>query len=240
MYQPHKYRAWAESSDLISFIVNVEETNLFISARTNLVHKAYRLVRKYRNSMERYILDHPEFLTSLKPVEVDKHAPVIVRSMAEAARWAGVGPMAAVAGAIAEFVGTELAKYSTDIIIENGGDLYIRSTTNRNIGIYAGISILSGKISIKIEGHRTPCGICTSSGTVGHSLSFGKADAVTIIALSAVTADATATACANLVHTAEDIPHALELAQRVPGVTGAMVIIGDRLGVWGEVTLKNI
>jgi hypothetical protein len=195
-------------------------------------------VLKYREIIERYISGHSDFLTSLKPVIVEPDAPVIIRDMADSAEMAGVGPMAAVAGAVAQFVGEELQEYSPDVIIENGGDIYIRSTADRLIGIHAGDSPLSGKLALAIVAVETPCGICTSSGIVGHSLSFGKADAVTIIAPSASLADATATACGNIVQTADDIQRGLDLAAGIKGIIGAVIIKGDRVGVWGRITLR--
>jgi ApbE superfamily uncharacterized protein (UPF0280 family) len=136
--------------------------------------------------------------------------------------------------------GEELLEYSADIIIENGGDIYVRSTQDRIIGIYAGDSPLSGKLGIEITPKETPCGICTSSGTVGHSLSFGKADAVTILARSAIVADAVATACGNIVQNPGDIEKGLDLVTKAGDVTGAVIIIGDRVGVCGAVRLKRL
>lgn len=238
MYQPRKYRSWAESKDLISYTVSEKETNLLISTCTKLERKAMRLALKYRQVIEKYILFNPEFLTSLKPLSVTYRAPAIISLMADAGRKAGVGPMAAVAGAVAQCIGLELGDYSPEVIIENGGDIYISSRTRRSVAIYAGNSVLSGKLKIQLEGHQTPCGVCTSSGTVGHSLSFGKADAVTIIAPSAALADAVATACGNLIHTPADISQGLEFARGIDGITGAVIIIGDRMGVWGDVNLQ--
>ena len=240
LYQPRTYRQSHESADLVSFTVSVAETNLFVSTRSDLERKTHRLVLKYRGILERYIAGRPDFLTSLKPVAVEGNAPLIVRDMAGAARRAGVGPMAAVAGAMAQFIGEELLKYSADVIIENGGDIYIKSTRDRVIGIYAGNLPLSGKIGIEIAAAETPCGICTSSGAMGHSLSFGKADAVTIIAPSASQADAAATACGNVIQTADDIERGLALAESISSVTGAVIIVGDRVGAWGRVRLKRL
>lgn len=240
IYQPRTYRSQHVSPDLVSFTVSVKETNLFVSATRDLERKTHRLVLKYRGILEKYIAGHPDFLTSLKPVEVEPDAPPIVRDMAEATRKAGVGPMASIAGAVAKFIGEELSKYSPDVIVENGGDIYINSTQSRVIGIFAGGSPLSGKIGIELMPNETPCGICTSSGTVGHSLSFGKADAVTIIAPSATLADAVATACGNVVQTADDIDKGLSVASNTIGVVGAVIITGDRIGAWGSVRLKRL
>ena len=237
MYQPRTYRSWVKNKDLITFNAVVEETDCSISAATNLESKALRLIRKYRAMLKKYISTHPLFLTTLEPIRVESDAPIIVKMMAEAGAKASVGPMASVAGAIAYFVGEELAKYSPEIIIENGGDIYLRSFKDRIIGIYAGKSPLSGKIGLEISGKETPLGISTSSGTVGHSLSFGKADAVVVLANDAVLSDAVATGIGNLVLTASDIPGNIEHARRIPGVRGIVIIKDAEMGVWGEVKL---
>ena len=239
-FQPRYYRDWSKDRDLVSFNIVVKETDLYIRARSNLQKKAHRLVVKYRAMLEHYIAHFPLFLTSLVPVEVAAGAPHIVDVMAEAAQKAGVGPMAAVAGAIAEEVGKELLPYSDELIIENGGDIYINSDRRRLIGIYAGTSPLSGRVALEISSRRTPLGICTSSGTVGHSLSFGRADAAVVLSDSAALADAAATAVGNRVVQTSDITAALELAQKIDGVTGAVVIKDDRMGVWGDVTLSPL
>src|SRR4030042_7047521 len=185
MYEPRTYRHWIKDKDLVSFTVVVKETDLYVRASRNLKSKTLRLVLKYREGLESYIERHPAFLTSLEPVAVGDDAPRIVQLMADSARKVGVGPMASVAGAIAEFVGTELLAFSPEVIIENGGDIYLKSLEKRVVGIYAGKSPLSGKIGLEINGEDTPLGISTSSGTVGHSLSFGKADAAIAISPSA-------------------------------------------------------
>jgi ApbE superfamily uncharacterized protein (UPF0280 family) len=237
MYQPRTYRHWVKDKDLVSFNVVVKETDLYIRATTNLKRKTFRLVLKYRDALERYIERHPSFLTSLEPIAVEDDAPRIVSEMAEAATKAGVGPMAAVAGAIAEFVGSQLLAFSPEIIIENGGDIYLRSQKERLIGIYAGKSPLTGKIALEINGQDTPMGICTSSGTVGHSLSFGKADAAIVLSPSATLADAAATAIGNLIIQPSDIPAGIELAQSINGLKGVVIIKDDKMGLWGEVNI---
>jgi len=237
MYEPRTYRHWVKDKDLISFNIAVKETDLYIRALTNLKRKALKLVLKYRDALERYVERHPIFLTSLKPLPVDNGAPLIVRSMSESASKVGVGPMASVAGAIAEFVGNELLAFSPEIIVENGGDIYLKSSKTRLIGIYAGKSPLTGKIALEINGQDTPLGICTSSGTVGHSLSYGKADAVIALSRSATLADAAATAIGNLIKQPDDIPSGLEFAKSIDGLKGVLIIIDDKLGLWGEVKI---
>ena len=237
MYEPRTYRHWVKDKDLIPFNIVVKETDLYIRASTNLKRKALKLVSKYRDTLERYIERHPTFLTSLEPVPVDDNAPRIISEMAEAAEKVGVGPMASVAGAIAEFVGKELLAFSPEVIVENGGDIYLKSLRERTIGIYAGKSPLSGKLGLEIKGQDTPLGICTSSGTVGHSLSYGKADAVIVLSKSATLADAAATAIGNLIIQPNDIPSGIEFAQGIEGLKGVLIIKGDKMGLWGKVKI---
>ncbi len=240
MYEPRRYRSWIRDTGLISFNVIVKETDLHVSTVSNLRSKTERLVIKYREKLEKYITEHPLFLTSLAPVAVEENAPDIVRAMASAGEKMGVGPMAAVAGAISEFVGNELLEYSPEVIIENGGDIYLRSLKPKVVGIYAGRSRFTGKIGIEIEPGDAPTGISTSSGTVGHSLSFGKADAVTVLSGSATLADAAATAIGNMISESEDIPKGIEFAKSVTGLTGIVIIIDNKIGVWGKIKLSQL
>lgn len=236
-YQPRTYRHWIEGKDLISFTVTAKETDIYIRANSNLQRKAYKMVLKYRKQVEDYIEKEPEFLTSLKPLAIPANAPRIVVDMIEAGRKANVGPMAAVAGAIAEYVGRELLEFSPEIIIENGGDIFLKIKQKRVVGIYAGDSPLSGKVGLEIKPQDTPLGICTSSGTVGHSLSFGKADAVVVTAGSAMLADAAATAICNKVRKPDDINVTIEMGRNIAGLKGIIIILGKNIGVWGEIKL---
>ena len=236
-YQPRTYRHRIESKDLAAFTVVEKETDLFIRAATNIQRKAHRIVLKYRQQLEEYILKNPEFQTSLKPLAAPPEAPYIVKEMIEAGQKAGVGPMAAVAGAVAEFVGKELLEFTPEVIVENGGDIFLKTDKPRIVGIYAGDSPLTGKIGLEIEPNDTPLGICTSSGTVGHSLSFGIADAVAIVAKSAALADAAATAVGNLVKKPSEINIAIEMGRNIVGVLGIVIIVGGDIGVWGSVKL---
>ncbi|MCX7709244.1 MAG: UPF0280 family protein [Clostridia bacterium] len=240
MYEERLYRKLFKGINLEFFNVCVLETDLTIGANTNLYEAALASVSKYRKQLEQYIQLHPMFLTSLEPVEAEPGAPGIVLKMCEAAQKAGVGPMAAVAGAISELVGLELLNYSDEVIVENGGDIFIKTKMNRRVGVYAGNSPFSEKLAVVIEADRTPLGICTSAGTVGHSLSFGKVDAAMILSKDTFLADAVATATGNIVKTPEDIEKALEFAMGIEGIEGALVIIGDKMGAKGNIRLVRI
>jgi ApbE superfamily uncharacterized protein (UPF0280 family) len=149
--------------------------------------------------------------------------------------------MAAVAGAFAQAAGEFLAAYSTEVIVENGGDIYMYTTKDRIVGIYAGPhSPYTGVMGIKIAAGQQPLGICTSSGTVGPSFSYGKADAAIILATDALLADAAATALGNRVQTPEDVGPAVEFAATLPGVSGALAICGRALAAWGAVELADL
>jgi len=234
------YREWIES-DLAGFEVKVAESDIFILADRLLKNEAESAVIKYRREIEEYIRMMPEFQTSLKPLtiseEVLNSSPDIIKKMLVASRKTAVGPMAGIAGAIAEFVGMDLLKFSSEIIVENGGDIFIKTAKDKEFGIYAGNSPLSGKIAILIKSEETPLGICTSSGTVGHSLSFGKADAVCVVAKDTTLADTAATAICNVMKTKEDIEKALNFSKTIEHVNGCVIIYGDKIGTIGKIEL---
>jgi ApbE superfamily uncharacterized protein (UPF0280 family) len=240
MYQPRTYRRWIKDDGLVSFNVIVKETDLHIRAERNLEAEAIEAIIKHRKPLEEYIESHPLFLHSLEPYSVEEDAPDIVRDMARAARTVGVGPMAAVAGAIAEAVGRDLLMHSPEAIVENGGDIFMKVSRTSLIGIYAGVSPFTGKIALEINPQETPLGICTSSGTVGHSLSLGAADAVIILSHSAAMADAAATATGNKIIDAGDIDSVIEQVKVVPELVGVVIIKGDRMGMWGDVKLVSL
>jgi ApbE superfamily uncharacterized protein (UPF0280 family) len=244
-YTDRFYRQSYRQVDLIHFQASVAETDLYIGVRKGqysreLAAYAEKTIRDVRRPLEEYIQRDPGFLKALAPHALLPGAPEIVRIMAEAAGMADVGPMAAVAGAIAEAVGKCLAKRSRDVIVENGGDIFLSSASIRRVGIFAGESALSNRLALEIRPNETPLGICTSSGKVGPSLSFGKTDAVVILSHSAALADAVATACGNIVQTAGDLEKALDLAAGIAGVTGAVIIIGEHLAARGNVRLVPV
>jgi uncharacterized protein len=239
MYEPRDYRHWVSDRDLVSFHVALRETDLLIRADRDLTDDALAAARRCRADLEAYISSHPHFAVSLEPVPVESSAPSLVKDMADAARRAGVGPMAAVAGAIAEQVGTALLALTEEVIVENGGDIYIVSSKVRSIGVYAGESGLTGRVAFVVRPEDTPLGICTSSGTVGHSLSFGEADAVTVFSPSTALADAAATSIANRVSSARDIAQALEYALTIEGLKGVAIIKDDKMGIQGDLTLAD-
>jgi ApbE superfamily uncharacterized protein (UPF0280 family) len=245
-YQERTYRYLFAQKDMLHFQITHKDSDLDIGIPREqfcpeMVSRAKALIEAYRRQLEMYIEGHPHFAFTLVPCDTLPEAPAIAREMAAAARMAGVGPMAAVAGAIAQYVALDLVGPTAEIIVENGGDIYLNSYRPRNIGIYAGeSSCFSNRLALKVTPELCPLGICTSSGTVGHSLSFGHADAAVIMATSAPLADAVATAAANVVQQPLDVEKAARLAATIPGVLGAVIIAGDKLAAWGKVTLERV
>lgn len=244
-YEHRNYRSLHTAGDLHYFKVRIKESDLAIgvdkeSYADSLVPFCREELYKIRKTIENYICRQPEFKTSLVPIDLLPEAAEIIGHMGKAARAAGVGPMAAVAGAVAERIGLKLATRCREIIVENGGDLYLQSSQPRIIAVFAGQSCFSYKVGIKINASESPLGICTSSGTVGPSLSFGRADAVVIKGETGALADAVATAAANRVQTREDLLKAVEFVQQIKGITGILVIKDDKMAAWGQMEIVPI
>lgn len=238
MFKEREYRRWVKSDGLVTFEVKEAQTDLLISASRNLEKQARESVLNLRGQIESYIKKDRSFYSSLEPVKVASDAPDIVKTMSGAAEKAGVGPMAAIAGAIAEYVGRGLAVYSDEIIVENGGDIFIKTNIIRRIGIFAGeFSPFTGKIALEIGPSQKGVGVCTSSGTISHSLNFGKADAVCIISDNTALADAVATIAGNAIKAKDDIEKGINIAKSVDGVKGVLIIIQDKMGSWGDIKL---
>lgn len=203
---------------------------------TEMRQLAWDWLQFYRRQIATYLSRDTSFQASLAPIPPLPDAPEIIRSMCAAAELAGVGPMAAVAGAVAEFVGRKLAEESSEVIVENGGDVWLCGQTMRSVLVHAGRSEWSERVAVRLR-LDGPLSVCTSSGTIGHSLSFGRADAALAVSRDASLADAAATAIGNRVKTKADIEEALSFADSIPGISGSLVIIGDQLGVRGQVEL---
>jgi uncharacterized protein len=239
-YTERAYRRTVKASDLVSFQVRVKETDLWVSTRERLEKETRDLVLHARHQIESYISSHPDFLTTLEPYPDDPLAPPVVKEMISATRPSGVGPMASVAGAIAEFVGQGLLKSTGQVIVENGGDIFLMAKRPVTVSIFAGASPLSEKLGLLIPARQMPIGVCTSSGTVGHSLSLGAADAACVLAASAALADGAATALGNRIQGKKDLAGVGDWAAGIPGVLGCLAILGDRMTAWGDIELVEL
>ncbi len=240
MYEERTYRAVSRPRDLLCYEVVYKETDLLCCTSVDLKPLIEGRVLFYRNQLDSYVAQRPEFSESLAPVAPDPLAPTIAREMIAAATVIGVGPMACVAGAVAEFVGRDIDRFSDEYIIENGGDICLRTRKERRVVLHAKDSPYSEKIGIRIKPSGNVCGICTSSATVGPSLSLGKADAVCVLSGSALFADGLATRLGNLVRREDDIRAALEDGKHFEGVSGILIIMGKSLGAWGDIDLIEV
>ncbi|MCM8760219.1 MAG: UPF0280 family protein [Candidatus Omnitrophica bacterium] len=233
------YRTFSKSAGLKSFQVRVEETDLLVLAEKNLKVEIEKEVIKQREIIKSYIKHHPEFYTSFSPVPCESEQEII-KLMCVSAMATETGPMASVAGAIAESVGLKMLLMSNQIIIENGGDIFAKMDREFTAGIYAGSSPLSLKIGIVLPGRAEPFGIATSSGTVGHSFSYGKADAVTVVSSSAAFSDGAATYFGNLIKDHIEQEKIETELKKFPFIEGLLIIKGKEIFLWGEIELKKL
>lgn len=227
-----------------SFTLAVKETDIWVAVDgdvsvSGLAEKLENYIWRQRTYLEKYLEQDPRFQKALTPYLVKPDAPELAVYMARAANQAGVGPMAAVAGAFAQLVGEWLLDYTSQVIVENGGDIFCCCTQPLHVGVYAGSSPFSGRLVVEVHASGEPRGICTSSATVGPSYSKGRADAAVIVAADAMLADAVATAAANKVLTPEDLEAGTSFAMGIEGVEGVLIIINDKLAACGNIQLRQ-
>ncbi len=234
-YEPRDYRYLVPDGDWRQQTVICNETDIQVYATRDLVEGVNQAIHQARGIIGAHIKQEPEFATSLEPVANNVKAHDLVAWMKEASHKAGVGPMASVASAINQYVADLI--HDPELMLENGGDLYIRSRAHRKVLIHAGSSPLSEQLALLVPPAPEGIGVCTSSGTVGHSLSFGQADAAIVISKDPLLADACATALGNRVKEEGDIDQALEWVSGLRDIEGALVILGEKIGLIGDVHL---
>jgi ApbE superfamily uncharacterized protein (UPF0280 family) len=223
--------------DLIKRAFHLKESNCtIISDREDTIEKAVKAIEHHRGHLEKYIQEHQEFLYSLKPVPVGK-GPRVVKLMAEASLKADVGPMAAVAGVLADLAVEEMVDAGSKVaVVENGGEVSAVSNQSIDIALAAGDAPLSREMGFRLK--EFPVGVATSSGLYSHALSFGEAEVVTIFAVDAGVADAAATAVANLIK-GDDvrgiIKQGVDRALDIEGVKGVFILYRGIVGKAGQV-----
>lgn len=237
VYEPRTYRDFDETGPFKTFRVVIETSDLYVKAHLVLEKETEELIRTCRGQIEAAIARRPEFLKSLVPIEQDPADGPVAAKMIKAGKKAGTGPMAAVAGAVAEFVGRALLRKSPEVIVENGGDIFLMVAQPIVVGLFAGASPFNNRVGIRVEPTAIPLGVCTSSGTVGPSLSLGIADCATVVSRDVALADAVASGLGNRIQGPSDLGRAVEWAMKVPGVDGALAIIGDRMAALGDIEL---
>jgi len=190
---------------------------------------------RQRKILERYIERHPDFHHSLEPVKLLPDAPDVAQRMASAAHLVGVGPMAAVAGTMAQLAAEAGIKAgASEVIVENGGDIYLQAAEPVTIVLHTGTAQIADRLAFSLQPHDTPLSICSSSGKMGHSMSQGDCDLATVVAKNAALADAAATCAANLVKTVDDVDTVLKRIAETEGIDGVLIVKGDRVGLAGQ------
>jgi ApbE superfamily uncharacterized protein (UPF0280 family) len=244
MYQERMYRK-EMGKNLKSFLLVVEETDLWIGISDGFYSESLKnelegYIILQREILKKYLVGHPEFKTSLVPVKSLGNAPAFIEEMSQLSYKTDVGPMAGVAGAFSFLAGRYLKKLGIPkIIVENGGDVYVYGFENLTTGIFAGKSPFSEKINLEIDLGKKEFGICSSSGTFGHSLSFGKADLVTVVSENVILADLLATSFCNKIKREEDVEPSLRDLKMYNEVSSGLLILNDKLGAFGNIKIKR-
>ena len=240
-YKERTYRSRFSDDERRWFCVKFLESDLWIgvdsgSYRASMEADTYAMLVELRRSMDAYLLMDPAYKAALTPYDAGLEAPTILKEMSRVSHKTGIGPMSAVAGAVAkhvaEFLGTK------EVIVENGGDIYAQACSDMDISVFAGQSPLSEKIGLHIPAADFPLGICTSSGTVGPSLSLGRADAVMIVCKDVMLADSYATAMANRIKSVNDLQPVIDRISAIPEILGAIAVKDDRMAITGQFELR--
>ncbi len=217
----------------------IKQSNvLSVSDSLCAIEAAFSSILHHRAALEKYIRTNPILEFALDPLILDEDAPQVARLAAEACAIAGVGPMAAIPGALAELaVNAMLSTGSRVNLVENGGEIAASSDSSLTVGIYAGQSVFSGNVGFLLSPCDFPIGIATSSASVSHALNFGEADAAVVIADTASMADAVAKAACNAVKGDDceaSVQYGLETVEKIGHTRGALIIRGGFLGTVGK------
>lgn len=244
-YKERSYRSRFSDDGRHWFCVRFLESDLWIgvdsgSYSASMEQEAYAMLVELRRSMDTYLLIDPAYKSALAPYDAGIGAPGILKEMSVVSRKTGIGPMSAVAGAVAEHVADYMEERFgvKEIIVENGGDIYAAVREDMDVAVFAGQSPLSERVGLHIPASAFPLGICTSSGTVGPSLSLGRADAMMVVCRDVLLADSYATAMANRIRTVDDLQPVIDRIINIPDILGALAVKDDRMAICGRFELR--
>jgi ApbE superfamily uncharacterized protein (UPF0280 family) len=234
------YRSSVKFNEKYNWRIIYKYSDMFIGCDKDISFRLEKLVREVYDVLESFIRKDKSFRTSLSPVKIREESPLLIKKMCQKATIFNVGPMASVAGAVCDYIAAGVDKYCHRLIIENGGDVFIKSNKDIDIGVFLKNENFKNKIYLKIKAKQTPCGICSSSGSFGHSLSMGKSDLVVVLSKSTISADAAATAIANKIIKPSDIEGTIEYYKKIKDVKGLLIVKDEKLGIWGDIELMYI
>ena len=231
------YRKKTKGEGKYNWRVIYKYSDIVVSCDRDIRVELEKLIKDFYRIIESFIKLNPSFQKSLSPVTARPGYPPIIGEMCKRALVFNVGPMATVAGAVCDYIAGNLTLPISHLVIENGGDLYIKSKKDVDIGIYVKNKHFKDKINLKIKAAQTPCGLCSSSGSFGHSLSLGKSDLVSVLADTATGADGAATSAGNKIDTAGDISKIINIYKDIKEIKGLLIIKDSRIGIWGNIEL---
>jgi len=238
MYEERFYRHYSKHRH--SLEITYRESDLYIVSDKEIDKKlAQTTLIKYYTQIENYIKKNPKFLSSLSPLEIIDPAPPIVKDMFEASKLAGIGPFSSVAGAVALYTGKSLLKFCNQIMVENGGDIFLKINKDKKIGLYLGENFHPQIITIKIKKRDYPFGICSSSSTIGPSLNFGRADLLSVIGKDAIISDVFATAYSNKIRKEKDINEVINEARSNSFIEAIIISFENKIFFWGNVEIDE-
>lgn len=234
------YRNKISAEGRYSFRLDYKYSGLYIMCDRDISSGLKEPVLNFYRDIETAIVGETNFEKSLVPLKAGKDSPRTIKEMCSAGEVFSVGPMASIAGALCDHLAKSLTDRCSFLMIENGGDVYIKSNGPLEVGIFTKNAYFKDKLTLLIEAEQTPCGICSSSGSFGHSLSLGKSDLVTVLSRTATIADAAATAIANTINSEEDIDKAIARFKEYREVEGLIIIRNKRIGLWGKLQLAPV
>ncbi|MCL5770657.1 MAG: UPF0280 family protein [Actinobacteria bacterium] len=231
------YRIKVNVGNKFSWKVSYKYSDLFIVSKIDIYKKIIKLLPDFYRIIQEFIKKYPSFAKTLNSFNPKDDFPDIIKKMCQSSVIFKVGPMASVAGAVCQYLAQTLSKNNPYLSIENGGDIYIKSPSDIVTGLFLNNKYFKDNIKIKIKKDILPCGIASSSGTLGHSLSLGKSDLTMIICKSPVLADAAATAVGNMVTTKDDIQKTINYFKKFEEILAIIIIKDDKIGLYGDIEL---